>query len=59
MRKGNILENDDRMLCRILFQQILEVWRAGTEDHLVSLGMLTLMYLPRQCMHQRPQTEND
>ena len=46
------------MLCRILFQQVLEVWRAGTEDHLVSLGVLTLKYLPRQFMHQRPQTEN-
>ena len=46
------------MLCRILFQQVLEVWRAGTDDHLVSFGVLTLKYLPRQCVHQRLRTEN-
>ena len=38
----DVLENDDGMLGRILLQQSLEVRRAGGEDHLVSLGALTI-----------------
>ena len=30
------------MLGRILLQQVLEVWATGTENHLVSLGVLAL-----------------
>merc|ERR1719219_2099551 len=38
----NILQDDDWMLGRILFQQVLEVRTAGAENHLVSLGVLSL-----------------
>ena len=37
------LQNDDRMFCRILFQQVLEVRGAGAQNHLVGLGVLALM----------------
>ena len=30
------------MFCWVLLQQVLEVWRASAQDHLVGLGMLTL-----------------
>ena len=38
----NILEDDNWVLGWVLLQQVLEVWRAGTENHLVSLGVLPL-----------------
>ena len=38
----DILQNDDGVLGRVLLQQVLEVWRASAQDHLVGLGMLTL-----------------
>ena len=37
------LQNDDRMFCRILFQQVFEVRGAGAQNHLVGLGVLALM----------------
>ena len=39
----NYLQNDDRMLGRILFQQVFEVRGAGAQNHLVGLGVLALM----------------
>ena len=42
MLEWNIFEDDDWMFGRILFQQVLEVGTAGTEDHLVGLGVLSL-----------------
>ena len=40
--EGDVLENDDRVLGGVLLQEVLEVGRAGTENHLVGLGMLAL-----------------
>ena len=37
------LQNNDRMLGRILFQQVFEVRGAGAQNHLVGLGVLALM----------------
>ena len=37
------LQNDDRMFCRILFQQVFEIRGAGAQNHLVGLGVLALM----------------
>merc|ERR1719206_635035 len=42
VRKGDILEYDDRVLGGVLLQQVLEVGRAGAQDHLVSFRVLTL-----------------
>ena len=42
MLEWNILQDDNGMFGRILFQQVLEVRTAGAENHLVGLGMLTL-----------------
>ena len=42
MSKGDVLEDDDRVLGRVLLQQVLEVGGAGTQDHLVSFSVLTL-----------------
>ena len=41
--KGDVLQDDNGMLGGVLLQKVLEVWRACTEDHLVCLGMLTLV----------------
>ena len=38
----NILEDDDRVLSRVLFEECLEVGRAGGQDHLVSLARLSI-----------------
>ena len=40
--EGNIFEDDDGMFGGILLEKILEVWTARAENHLVSLGVLTL-----------------
>ena len=40
--EGDVLQDDDRVLGRVLLQQVLEVGGAGAEDHLVSLGVLAL-----------------
>ena len=37
------LQNDDRMFCRILFQQVFEIRGAGAQNHLVGLGVLALI----------------
>merc|ERR1719186_2310530 len=42
VHEGDVLEDDDRVLSRVLLQQILEIWTAGAQDHLVSLGVLPL-----------------
>ena len=42
MLEWNILQDDNGMFGRILFQQVLEVRTAGAENHLMGLGMLTL-----------------
>ena len=42
MSKGDVFEDNDRVLGGVLLQQVLEVWRASAQDHLVGLGMLTL-----------------
>ena len=42
MLEWNILQDDNGMFGRILFQQVLEVRTTGAENHLVGLGMLTL-----------------
>ena len=42
MSKGDVLEDDDRVLGRVLLQQVLEVGGASTQDHLVSFSVLTL-----------------
>ena len=38
----NVLQDDDWMLGWVLLQQVLEVWRTSAENHLVSLGVLSL-----------------
>ena len=40
--EGHVLQDDDRVLGRVLLQQVLEVGRAGAEDHLVGLSVLAL-----------------
>ena len=42
MGEGHVLQDDDRVLGRVLLQQVLEVGRAGAEDHLVGLSVLAL-----------------
>ena len=37
------LQNNDRMFCRILFQQVFEIRGAGAQNHLVGLGVLALI----------------
>jgi hypothetical protein len=44
----NIFEDDDRVLGRVLFEQGLEVGRAGRQDHLVSLARLTVASLKKK-----------
>jgi hypothetical protein len=44
----NIFEDDDRVLGRVLFEQGLEVGRAGRQDHLVSLARLTVASLKQK-----------
>ena len=43
MGKGDVLQDDDGVLSRVLLKKVLEVWRACTKDHLVCLGVLTLV----------------
>jgi len=38
----HVLQNNDRMFGRILFQQVFEVRGAGAQNHLVGLGVLAL-----------------
>ena len=40
--EGNVLQDDDGVLGGVLLQKVLEVGRTGTENHLVSLGVLAL-----------------
>ena len=42
MLEGDVLQDDDGMLGRVLLQQSLEVGTAGGEDHLVSLRALAV-----------------
>lgn len=42
MLERDILEDDDRVLGRVLFQEGLEVGGAGGEDHLVGLARLSV-----------------
>ena len=42
MLEGDVFQDDDRVLGRVLLQQGLEVGAAGGEDHLVSLAALTI-----------------
>ena len=42
MSKGDVLEDNDRVLGGVLLQQVLEVGGASTQDHLVCFGVLTL-----------------
>ena len=42
MSEGNIFQDDDGVLGRVLLQQVLEIGRAGAQDHLVSFRVLTL-----------------
>ena len=42
--EGDVLEDDDGVLGRVLLQQVLEVGRACAENHLVGLGVLPLGY---------------
>ena len=42
MSKGDVFEDNDRVLGGVLLQQVLEVGGASTQDHLVSFGVLTL-----------------
>ena len=51
------LQNDDRMFCRILFQQVLEVRGAGAQNHLVGLGVLALMISLHALHHARGKKE--
>ena len=44
------LQNDNRVLGRILLQQVLEVWGAGTKDHLVGFRVLTLHNIYELCV---------
>ena len=44
MLEGDVLQDDDGMLGRVLLQQSLEVGTAGREDHLVSLTALTVAF---------------
>ena len=41
----HILEDDDRVLGRVLFQEGLEVGRTSREDHLVGLARLPIASL--------------
>ena len=45
------LQNDNRVLGRILLQQVLEVWGAGTKDHLVGFRVLTLNNIRQGCVY--------
>ena len=38
----HVLQDDDGVLGRVLLQQVLEVGRAGAQDHLVGLSVLAL-----------------
>ena len=40
--ESHVLQDDDRVHGRVLLQQVLEVGRAGAENHLVGLGVLAL-----------------
>ena len=42
MSKGDVLEDDDWVLGRILLEQVLEVGGASAQNHLVSFCVLTL-----------------
>ena len=44
----DILENDDGVLGRVLFEQSLEVGGAGRQDHLVSLAGLSVASLEQK-----------
>ena len=44
------LQNDNGVLCRVLLQQVLEVWGAGTKDHLVGFCVLTLHNIYELCV---------
>ena len=44
------LQNDNGVLCRVLLQQILEVWGAGTKDHLMGFRVLTLHNIYELCV---------
>ena len=48
--KGDVLEDNDRVLGGVLLQQVLEVGGASTQDHLVSFSVLTL-----KISHGRPR----
>ena len=50
------LQNNDRMFCRILFQQVLEVRGAGAQNHLVGLGVLALKII-LNALHMRREIE--
>ena len=54
--KGDVLQDDNGMLGGVLLQKVLEVWRACTEDHLVCLGMLTLVKQKHQ--HKKNMVSN-
>ena len=42
MHERDVLQDDDGVLGGVLLQQVLEIWAAGAQDHLVGLGVLTL-----------------
>ena len=48
MGEGDVFEDNDGMLGRVLLQQGLEVGTAGGEDHLVSLAALAVAFTERK-----------
>jgi len=42
MMEGDVLQDDDGMLCGILLKQSLKVRATGGQDHFVSFGALTV-----------------
>merc|ERR1712121_214776 len=44
MLERNVLQEDDRMLSWVRLEQILEVWRACTEQHLMGLCVLSFTH---------------
>ena len=57
--EGNIFEDDDGMFGGILLEKILEVWTARAENHLVSLGVLTLRGCNQRTCYQKKATKDE
>ena len=59
MGEWHVLEDDDGVLGWVLLQQVLEVWRTGAENHLVSLGVLTLSGCNQRSCYQKKASKDE